>query len=475
MIVPRHAPVKRVDLFALVPQLMQDFEPVLRELDRLLDDDRIVRQIGADMRRRWPKSATRGRRSTPVEVVLRLLVVKRLYGWSYEETEHFVGDSLVLRQFCRVYLEPVPDDTTLLRWAQCIGPATVERLNDRVVELARQRKVTRGRKLRVDSTVVETTIHHPTDSSLLTDGVRVLSRVLRCAKRVGGEALGLAEHVYRTRTRSTRRLTQQLHRLARRKGEGAAEALTRAYGRLLAVAGKTRAQVARVASALRGRAGELGAAGGRLVAQCDHFGRLMDRALDQTARRVLGGEAVPAAEKVLSLFEPHTQVIRRPKPGKPVEFGRKLWLDEVDGGIVSRYAILDGAGPDHPHLGASLVAHHERFGRPPQLLAGDRGTHSPANERLAQAAGVRRVAIPHAGRASPARRRRERERWFRRGFRFRAGIEGRISVLQRRYGLARCPDHGEDGMQRYVGWGVVTNNLAKIAQTQAARSARAAA
>jgi transposase-like protein DUF772 len=105
-----------------------------------------------------------------------MLVVKRLYGWSYEQTERFVSDSIVLRQFCRLYLEPAPDDTTLIRWANTIGPKTVGSLNERAVELARSLKVTRGRKLRVDSIVVETNIHHPTDSALLGDGVRVLSR-----------------------------------------------------------------------------------------------------------------------------------------------------------------------------------------------------------------------------------------------------------------------------------------------------------
>lgn len=467
MIVERHAPA---NLFALVPKLLSDFEPVLRALDRLLDDDVIVQRVKADMATRAPQSLTHGRRSTPVEVVLRLLVVKRLYGWSYEETEHFVGDSLVLRQFCRVYFASVPDDTTLLRWANCIGPQAVARLNDRVVELARQGKVTRGRKLRVDSTVVETTIHHPTDSGLLADGVRVLSRVLRRAKRVAGEALALPPAVFRTRTRSVRRLTQQLHRLARRKGEDAAEELTRAYGRLLDLTRKTCTQAARVTATLHRCRGALGAAGERLVAQFDHFLTLVARAIDQTARRVLQGEAVPATEKIVSLFEPHTQILQRHKPGKPVEFGRKLWLDEVDGGIVSRYALLDEAGPDHPHVPASLTGHYARFGRPPDVLAGDRGTYSSANETLAHQAGVRQVALPYAGRASPARARRERERWFRRSFRFRAGIEGRISVLKRRYGLARCPDHGHDGMGRYVGWAIVTHNLAKIALTQAARA-----
>jgi transposase, IS5 family len=127
-----------------------------------------------------------------VEVVLRMLVVKRLYRWSYEETERFVADSLGLRQFCRVYLAAVPDDTTLLRRANLIEPATLAAFNERVVVLARSSKVTRGRKLRVDSTVVATNIHHPTDSSLLGDGVRGLSRLLRRAKAVMGQPASLA-------------------------------------------------------------------------------------------------------------------------------------------------------------------------------------------------------------------------------------------------------------------------------------------
>src|SRR3990172_741613 len=124
-----------VDLFALVPALTQEFEPVLAQLDRLLDDDGLVQAVTADLARRRPATATTGRPSTPVEVILRMLVVKRLYGWSYAETEHFVGDSLVLRQFCRLGVERAPDDTTLLRWARLIQPATLDRLLDHVVEL----------------------------------------------------------------------------------------------------------------------------------------------------------------------------------------------------------------------------------------------------------------------------------------------------------------------------------------------------
>lgn len=465
MIRDRYAPQ---DLFALVPSAGLALDPVLVQLDTLLDDDDLYQRVRADLAKRRPQSATRGRHSTPVEVILRLLVIRRLYGWSYAEVEQFVGDSLVLRQFCRVYLQPVPDDTTLIRWANLIGPETVAALNDRAVALAQQARVTRGRKLRIDGTVVETTIRYPTDSKTLGDGVRVLSRLLRRARTVLNDGAVLGKEAFRTRTRSVRRLTQQLHRVARRKGEQAAEDLKQAYGKLIGIARASRQQAERVAAALRDQATDQGQ---RLAERVDQLLPLVDRAIAQATRRVLQGEAVPAEEKLLSLFEPHTQAIRRHKPGKLTEFGRKVLLDEVEGGIVSHFAILNNVGLEHPHFVASLDAHQERFGHPPGLVAGDRGLYSPENEDRARERGVRRVVLPKAGRASTARQAHERQRWFRRGFRFRAGAEGRIHVLKRDYGLNRCRDHGEDGFGRWVGWGIVTHNLAQIAKAQAVRKA----
>jgi transposase, IS5 family len=174
------------------------FEPELAQLDELLEDDVFFERVKADLAQRHPNSGRLGRHSTPVEVILRMLVIKRLYCFSYEQTEHFVSDSIVLRQFCRLYLEPAPDDTTLIRWANQIGSETLASLNDRAVELAKSSKVTRGRKLRVDSTVVETNVHPPTDSKLLGDGVRVISRLLRRAKRVLTDHDGLPREVFRT-------------------------------------------------------------------------------------------------------------------------------------------------------------------------------------------------------------------------------------------------------------------------------------
>src|SRR3954468_22260910 len=206
MLKNRHQPV---NLFALVPQLGLRLEPQLEQLDRLLDDDELFDLVRGDLARRYPRTRSRGRPSTPVEVILRMLVVMRLYRWSYEQAEYFVNDSLVLRQFCRVYLEKVPDDTTLIRWANTIGPETVHELNDRVVQLARSLKVTRGRKLRVDTTAAETDIHFPTDSGLVGDGVRVVSRLLRRARAVLGEAASGLGEAFRSRVRTVRKLSQQ--------------------------------------------------------------------------------------------------------------------------------------------------------------------------------------------------------------------------------------------------------------------------
>lgn len=457
-----------VDLFAIVPQLALEFDPQLAQLDRLLDDDAIFAAVRADLARRYPLTPVHGRKSTPVEVILRMLVVMRLYSWSYERTAYFVNDSLVLRQFCRVYLEKVPADTTLIRWANTIGPATLHALNDRAVQLARSLKVTRGRKLRVDTTAVETEIHYPTDSALVGDGVRVISRLLRRAKATLGAAAAGLGGAFRSRVRTVRKLAQQLHRIARRKGDEGRAALKAAYAKLIVVAQCTGAQADRVLAALRRQPEEPKAR--RLAARLGEFLPRLRRGIDRASRRVLKGESVPAPEKLLSLFEPHTQVIPRFKAGKAVEFGRKLRLDEVEGGIITGYAILDqGGGQDQPYLKDSLAAHRRHFGRAPDLLAADRGMSSAANEALAREAGVKQVALPHVGKATPERKALEKGRRFRRGYRFRAGIEGRIHSLRRDFGLKRCRYHGEHGMGRWVGWGIITHNLSKIAEAGAAR------
>jgi IS5 family transposase len=441
----------------------------LARLDQLLDDDTLFQAVKNDLARRRPRTPETGRPSTPVEVVLRLLIVRRLYGWSYAETERFVNDSLVLRQFCRLGLERTPDDTTLLRWATLIQPSTLQQLLDHVVRLARQLKVTRGRKLRVDSTVVQTPIRYPTDSGLLADGVRALGRLIRRARPAVAERLAGVRDAFRTRTRSARRHLQHIHRLTRRKGEAAAAAQREACGRLCALTRQVVRQAERVQRALDLGDPERERAIQRVRAELERLLPLVRRVIHQAERRVLHGEAVAAEDKVLSLVEPHTALITRHKPGQAVEFGRKLWLAETEGGIVSDAHVLSGAPPDAPQVVPSLERHRRQFGRAPDLLAGDRGCSTGTTRREVARAGVRRVALPHTGPPTAASLQRERQGWYRRGYRWRAGIEGRSGVLQRVYGLDRCPDHGAEGLERWVGLGILTANLVTIARATASR------
>jgi transposase, IS5 family len=220
-------------LFDSILKLTNQMDPVLAQIDQLLEDEALYQLIRNDLAKRYPMTEKTGRNSTPVEVILRMLAVKRLYGLSYEQTEYQVRDSLVLRKFCRVYFNEVPDDTTLIRWAGLIQPETLERFNRRLTELATQLKVTKGRKLRTDGTVVETNIHHPSDSSLLADSVRVLGRTLCRARSLLQGQTDLSQEVFRNRIRSVRRLVRQVGEAMRKNGETAREQDLRAYRKLV--------------------------------------------------------------------------------------------------------------------------------------------------------------------------------------------------------------------------------------------------
>ena len=177
---------------------------------------------------------------------------------------------------------------------------------------------------------------------------------------------------------------------------------------------------------------------------------------------------MPAAEKIPSLFEPHTAIIRRGKAGKETEFGHKVWLDEVDGGIITRWDVLAGNPPDTEQWQLAIDHHLRLFDKPPHQASADRGVYSPDNEAYALDQGVKRVILPQPGRKADARLIHEAQPWFKRGRKFHAGVEGRISVVKRKHELDLCRDHGEDNFDKWVGWGVIANNLTLIGRTLAA-------
>ncbi|HZR40780.1 MAG TPA: transposase, partial [Ktedonobacteraceae bacterium] len=291
------------DVFARVPQMAQRIDPVLKELDHLLDDDALYRQVRADFGQRHRHTLVHGRHSTPVEVLLRMLIVKHLHQWSYQETEEQVDQNLILRWFCRLSWAPVPDDTTLIRWANTLQPETLHALNDRVVQLAKQAKVTTGRKLRLDATCVQTEIHHPTDSGLLVDSVRVLSRIVQRAKGFIQGQVSHVERLCRSRLRTARRTAQTLHRQLRRKGEEKEAEQKQLYEKLVETTQQMVRQARTVVSVL---SKETQRSARHLVQQAQQVLPLVERVIAQTRSRVLEGKKMASADKVLSLFEPHT-------------------------------------------------------------------------------------------------------------------------------------------------------------------------
>jgi transposase, IS5 family len=435
-----------------IPGLTIKMSPELAAIDRVLADDELFCMIRNDLAQRYPKTLSAGRKSTPVEVILRMLAIKHLYDWSYEQTTLRVADSLVLRQFCRVYLEATPDQSTLCRWANLIQPQTLQAFNERIMKLAIDNRLTSGRKLRMDGTVVETTIHHPTDSRLLADSVRVLGRTLSRAKSLLGTHTELSKEAFRNRQRSAKQAARKIAGLSRH----GREQLQPHYQRLLQTTKATVRQAERVLAELRNQAADEAVS---LIESMQSFLPLAEKVLEQTVRRVFYGEKLSPAEKLVSIFEPHTDIIRRGKPNKDTEFGHKVWLGEVEGGFIAQYQILDGNPGDESQWQPTLDRHVQLFGRPPRQVSADRGVHSADNETYAAELGVKRVILPKPGRKSEKQRQHERQRWFRRGRRFHAGVEGRISVIKRKHGLDRCRNRGQKGFDSWVGWGVIANNL----------------
>jgi IS5 family transposase len=203
-----------------------------------------------------------------------------------------------------------------------------------------------------------------------------------------------------------------------------------------------------------------------LVLQLSEVRPLVERVINQATRRVLQGESVPAQQKVASLWEPHTQIIRRGKPQPhETEFGHKVNYAEVEHGLISDWQVCAlGNPPDAEMLPPFLRQHCKRFGHAPRVLAGDRGLFSPDNEHLAHSLGIAQIAIPHTGERTPERIAYEKQDWFKKDQCFRNGIEGRISVVKRTVQLKRCPAHGSHGFEHWVGMGILVANLVIIAR-----------
>ena len=442
-----------------VSDLREDW---MRHADRILADEQVVAAVYEALARRHPKSRSRGRVGAPAEMVLRLLILKHVRNWSYVVLEREVRANLVYRDFTRVGAGKTPDAKTMGRWGVAVGPEVVKQIHQRLVKLAQANGLVPGRKMRVDTTVVETNIHYPTDSSLLGDGVRVLIRTM---KRIG-ELAGETGTKLCDRGRSVKLRVLDIARAARSRAKQSRERLNRAYGKLLNATSRVVGQakrfseeIARGVKRAKGVLKQLALDG--LRQQLDATLPLVKQVMKQTRARIFRGDT-HAEGKILSLFEPSTEIICKGKAGKPNEFGKMVKLQEAEDQIVIDYEVYDRRPSDSDLLITAIETHRAMMGRSPRMVAADAAFYSGKNEMEAKAHGVKRVCIPNRSTKSPERKREQRKRWFRNGQKWRTGCEGRISVVKRRHGLDRCRYKGADGMKRWVGLGVVADNLINI-------------
>lgn len=386
------------------------------------------------------KKATRKRRAQfTSEQLLKIVIVMEVEELVYRATVIRIDDSEFLRRFVGLYDQPMMDFTTLSKLYKQIQPKTWKSINELLSGYAQAENLISGESLRVDTTAYETNVHYPTDSSLLWDGYRVLSRLIGQVRELDSEVVGSR----RLQVRRVKRVVQQIARLAPQKGQN----LRRVKRHYQVLLGRVEAILvwsfdirsecqANLAAGRYGYETELSMLG--LIEQMKDFEELTRRVVDQARRRVLGGEQVPNSEKLFSMFEPHTELLIRGKAGKPVEFGHMVLLQQVENKFVSDYATFEKRPSDESLIDGIIARHEKMFGKKPTNLTGDKGFYK-SREKLAELEKViENVSIAKKGSRTLEEMEREHAPIFRKLQRFRAGIEGTISYLKRCYKMFRC-------------------------------------
>ena len=453
-------PISQSSFADLELQRQGVMEPALQQVSEYLDRHPELTKSVEDQLQKGLKKSQTGRRGLTGAQVLRSWLLMRFKNWDYRELAERIRDGITLRLFTRFYSNPVPCHTAFNRTHNRLTPELIERLNEDLLKAAVEEKLEDGAALRGDTTVVETDIHHPTDASLLWDIVRVVSRNLQQLRKLAPHTLPR----YPKRTRAAKRRMQELQRMTASQRE---HLQVPKYRELIGITEQTLKNARHAVETLspsRAQSFDQELSIGGSCQQLIEYCRIGDRVVDQARRRVLYNEQVPTAEKIYSIFEPHTALIKRGKAGKPVEFGHKIYLAETRSGLIAHYWVLDGNPSDEDHVAPSIQRHKATFGRSPELYANDRGAYSPENIKACQDEGVGCVCIPQrGGQKTDERKKFEKSPAFKQGQRFRAGIEGRISVLMRGRGMKRCLKIGKRGLELLVGVAVLANNLLRIA------------
>jgi IS5 family transposase len=419
------------------------------------DLERALNCVNREHRGRRPEYTT--------DQVLRILICQVLEGASLRGIVVRVDDSNFLRRFTRIDNGPMMDYTTLCILKNTIGQDTWKAVNRCLAEHAIRCELIAGDRLRLDTTAVETNIHWPTDSTLLWDVYRILDRLIRQAREIDPQAVGSR----RLQARRAKRMQQKINRRAANKGRSARQ-LKPLYTQLIRMVenlfGWARSVRKELDKSRRCTSVMDMAKAAAIVQQIDHYVELGERVVAQARRRVLEGERVPNEEKLFSIFEPHTELLKRGKASKDIEFGHMIQIQQVDGKFITDYDVFDKRPVEYELLKAVLDGHKKLFGHYPDELSGDKGYYESmdAIEHLQRK--VPMVSIAKKGRRTQDEAAREHDSLFRLAQRFRAGVEGTISFLKRMLRLARCFNKGWEHFVSTIGQTIVAHNLLVLAR-----------
>jgi IS5 family transposase len=431
----------------------------------LLDVPEVLAAFHAEASKPLEVACRKRRARFTSDQLLRAILVMEIEELSYRDTTIRIDDSEFLRRFVGIHYGPVMDYSTLAKIYKTIRPETWKTINRLLGAYAVHQEYIQGDALRVDTTASETNVHYPTDSSLLWDCYRVLARSLGELRVYDCESVGQGH----LQTKFVKGLALDIARRAN-PTESGQEKVERLYPPLLE-------QVSHIltwAREARGRCEERFSRGAydsmtwglvsTVLARMQSFEILTARVIDQAQRRVFGGESVPNSEKIFSIFEPHTELLKRGKAAKPVEFGHMVLLHQVENKFISDYEVFEKRPSDESLVDGILESHEQQFGHLPKDFATDKGFYESMEKLRKLEVIIPNVSIAKKGTRNAEETAREHATIFRALQRFRAGIEGSISFLKRCFKLGRCLYRSFNTFCSSVGSHVFAHNLVVLAR-----------
>ena len=450
-------------------KLTNEYYAKYEEISRILDDNpKVLDRVHKDLKEPLKYAAVENRDGAVFkytsDTVLRMLVCQIVEGASLREIVIRIDDGNHLRWFVRIYNGPMMDFTTLDKLKNSIRSKTWKRLNEVLSRYAVEAGIISGQRLRLDTTAVESNIHWPTDSSLLWDTYRVLARLIEQARELNPPAVGAR----RLLKKKVKKLVTKISRQAAKKpGAESLKPLYKAVIRL--VEGICEWSVLVGEQLERGikkhRFDPVAEARARcIVEQMTHYRDLGKRVIEQATRRVLNSAAVPNDDKIFSIFEPHTELLKRGQAGQPIEFGHLIQIQQGPEKFITDYEVFKKKPIEYELLEPAIENHKSLFGEYPDTLAADKGywENQTVTKKLSKK--VEMVSIAKQGRRTDAQTARETDPAFRHAQRFRAGVEGSISYLKRILGLFRCYNKGWEHYACTVGTTVFAHNLLILAR-----------